>query len=98
MSIRGNTVGTTMQRPDFNENNPRKAGYILNRPLDDLLPKTTEKDNGKTLKVVKGKWAVSAAGVVISDDGEGNVTASIADGGKLIFADDGEGNVNLEVE
>ena len=30
--IRGNTVGTTMPRPDWNQNDPTKADYILNKP------------------------------------------------------------------
>lgn len=46
--IRGNTVGTTMKRPDFN-----RAGSILNNPI----PPVTAEDNGKFLRVVDGKWA-----------------------------------------
>lgn len=30
--IRGNTVGTSMPRPDWNQNDPTKADYILNKP------------------------------------------------------------------
>lgn len=30
--IRGNTVGTTMPRPDWNQTDPTKADYILNKP------------------------------------------------------------------
>lgn len=32
MKIRGNTVGTTMPRPDWNQTDPTKADYILNKP------------------------------------------------------------------
>ncbi len=32
MKIRGNTVGTTMPRPDWNQTDPTKANYILNKP------------------------------------------------------------------
>ena len=32
MKIRGNTVGTTMPRPDWNQTNPAKADYIKNKP------------------------------------------------------------------
>lgn len=32
MKIRGNTVGTPMPRPDWNQTNPRAADYILNKP------------------------------------------------------------------
>lgn len=45
--IRGNTVGTTMKRPDFN-----RAGSILNNPI----PTVNEDDNGMFLRVVNGKW------------------------------------------
>lgn len=45
--IRGNTVGTTMKRPDFN-----RAGSILNIPI----PKVDERDNGLFLRVVDGRW------------------------------------------
>ena len=34
--IRGNTVGTTMPRPDWNQKDPRKADYIHNKP-DDIV-------------------------------------------------------------
>lgn len=32
MKIRGNTVGTTMPRPDWEQTDPRKADYIKNKP------------------------------------------------------------------
>ena len=32
MKIRGNTVGTPMAKPDWNETNPNRAGYIFNKP------------------------------------------------------------------
>lgn len=32
MKIRGNTVGTTMPRPDWKQTDPRKADYIFNKP------------------------------------------------------------------
>lgn len=32
MKIRGNTVGTTTPRSDWNQSNPRKADFILNKP------------------------------------------------------------------
>ena len=35
MIIKGNTVGTTMPRTDFNQENPAKADYLKGR--DDLL-------------------------------------------------------------
>lgn len=38
--IRGNTVGTTMPKPDWNQTDPSKADYIHNKPA--LLGKATE--------------------------------------------------------
>lgn len=32
MKIRGNTIGTPMAKPDWNETNPNRAGYIFNKP------------------------------------------------------------------
>ena len=42
--IRGNTVGTTMPRPDWNQTDPTKADYILNKPenFGGGVGKTTE--------------------------------------------------------
>lgn len=51
--IRGNVVGTPMKRPDFNQTDPKKSDYILNNPI----PRVTEEDNGKFLRVEDGKWA-----------------------------------------
>lgn len=50
MKIRGNTVGTNMKRPDFN--NPKS---ILNNPI----PAITEGDEGKTVKVQGGKYVLT---------------------------------------
>ena len=33
MKIRGNTVGTTTPRPDWNQTNPKRADFILNKPV-----------------------------------------------------------------
>jgi hypothetical protein len=36
--IQGNTVGTSMPRPDWNQTDPRKADYIKNKPnLQDMM-------------------------------------------------------------
>ena len=54
--IRGNTVGTTTPRPDFNQSNSKKADYIKNRPLDRLLPPISADDENKIIRVKDGKW------------------------------------------
>lgn len=53
MKIRGNTVGTPMKRPDFNQTNPKKSDYIKNNPI----PRVTSEDDGKFMRVVNGAWA-----------------------------------------
>lgn len=53
MKIRGNTVGTPMKRPDFNQTDPKKSDFIHNNPI----PLVTEEDNGKFLRVQDGAWA-----------------------------------------
>lgn len=53
MKIRGNTVGTTMKRPNFEQTDPRKSDYIVNNPI----PVVEAADDGKFLRVVDGKWA-----------------------------------------
>lgn len=38
MIIRGTTVGTPTAKPDWNETNPNRAGYICNKPdIDSLI-------------------------------------------------------------
>lgn len=54
MKIRGNTVGTTMKRPDFNQTNPKKSDYIKNNPI----PAITENDEGKIVRVVGGQYVL----------------------------------------
>ena len=53
MKIRGNTVGTPMRRPDFNQDNPKRSDYIHNNPI----PRVTKQDEGKFLRVQDGVWA-----------------------------------------
>ena len=40
MKIRGNTVGTTMPRADFAQNDPKKADYIKNKPAPFIVGNT----------------------------------------------------------
>lgn len=53
VKIRGNMVGTTMKRPDFNQTDERKSDYIKNNPI----PAITEGDEGKALVVRNGAFA-----------------------------------------
>lgn len=65
MKIRGNTVGTPMKRPDFNQTNPKKSDYIKNNPIPVEL---TEEDEGKILRVKDRKWC--AVKIAYVEDGE----------------------------
>jgi hypothetical protein len=66
MKIRGNTVGTTMKRPDFNQTNEKKSDYIKNNPL----PVLTAEDEGKCLFVKDGKLVPVAEKLTPSDKEE----------------------------
>jgi len=63
MKIRGNTVGTPMKRPDFNQKNPKKSDYIKNNPL----PELTEADEGKVLCVSGDKFVLTNLEKIVSD-------------------------------
>lgn len=44
MKIRGNTVGTTVKRPDWNETDPLKSDYIRNKPdIEQIVSSKTVK-------------------------------------------------------
>lgn len=98
MKIRGNTVGTTMPRPDWNQTDPKKADYISNKPDVSAIPGvrasngaetfndiTTNKATGKNSRAAGEKVTVSGW----CGDGSGHdVTVSGA-------CSHGEGNENL---
>lgn len=68
MKIRGNTVGTNMKRPDFNQTDPKKSDYIRNNPI----PRVTKEDEGKTVIVKDGRFALGVptadGSVVVNED------------------------------
>lgn len=66
MSIKGNTVGTTMPRPDWNQTDPKKADFIRNK--DSVNNHLTNKNNphGVTASQVGARpntWMPSATDV-----------------------------------
>ena len=101
MKIRGNTVGTTTPRPDFNQNNPRKADFIKNKPVGRILPEVTSGDNGKVLKVLGGKWSLGDdIGLKLVDNGDGDFFAVITQSDSIEatdvdMTDDGDGNFTI---
>ena len=56
MKIRGNTVGTTMPRPDWEQIDPRKADYIKNKPDLSEYVKDAIKQNPESVKEVVEDW------------------------------------------
>ena len=64
MKIRGNTVGTTMKRPDFNQTDERKSDYILNNPI----PVVNEEDEGKIPVVEDGAYVLKEKNSILELD------------------------------
>ena len=84
MKIRGNTIGTPMKRPDFNQTDPRKSDFIRNNPI----PPVSGADEGKILQVQNGKLMLTefegeqyteGLEYILSDDG----TYYACDGGDI---------------
>lgn len=55
--IRGNTVGTTTPRPDWNQTDPTKADFIKNKPNNYVL---TDADKAEIAEMVEGATVVQA--------------------------------------
>lgn len=90
MKIRGNTVGTPMAIPDWDQDNPLRADYIKNKPEDRLLPSVTEEDNDKILLVKDGKWVSDNVPNLGGKDGEDGKDGKDGADGK-----DGEDGVGI---
>ena len=60
MKIRGNTVGTTTARPDWNQNDPNKADYIRNKPT--IPSKVSELENDSKFIAASGAPVQSVNG------------------------------------
>ena len=61
MIIRGNTVGTPMKRPDFNQTDPKKSDYINNNPI----PAIDEAAEGKLVRVKDGRYVLEDLGYTL---------------------------------
>lgn len=66
MSIKGNTVGTPIPRPDFNQTDSKKADYIKNKPVEN--PRAA--DEGKFLRAKNGKWEPDGNVATLGADGK----------------------------
>lgn len=55
-TIIGNTVGVSNPRPDWDQHDKNKSNFIKNKPL----PKPTEEDNGKFVRVLNGEYVLSS--------------------------------------
>ncbi len=73
MKIRGNTVGTPMKRPDFNQTNPKKSDYIKNNPI----PNITENDEGKIVRVADGKYTLVPMPISEGEGSTANCTIDV---------------------
>ena len=62
MKIRGNTVGTTMPRPDWNQTDPKKADYIANKPDLESMNNTFIGDANTTAAEYKEAWSAGKMG------------------------------------
>lgn len=92
MKIRGNTVGTPMAIPDWDQDNPLRANYIKNKPKNRLLPVVTEEDNGKVAQVEGGKWvkkelSISPGGGTPGENGA-TFTPSVSSSGVISWTND----------
>ena len=61
MKIRGNTIGTPMKRPDFNQTDERKSDYIKNNPI----PVINEGDEGKIPMVSGGAYVLEEKAEIV---------------------------------
>lgn len=84
--IRGNTVGTTMPRPNWEQTDPTKADYILNKPVVvKSINGVTPDENG--IVVLNSVGDPGADG----EDGKQGVTftPSVSDAGVISWTNDG---------
>lgn len=72
MKIRGNTVGTPMKRPDFNQTDERKSDYIKNNPI----PVINEGDEGKIPMAKDGAYVLEKKAEIFKEFTE-QTTAAI---------------------
>ena len=89
MKIRGNTVGTPMAVPDWNQTNPNKADYIKNKPEDRLLPEAYGEGAGCILLLIEDKWCVvDVTSVIIPGKDGATFTPSVSTDGVISWTND----------
>ena len=74
MIIRGNTVGTPTAKPDWNETNPNRAGYICNKPdIPSMIAEELENNGVYTGGDLDAFDSDVLCGRLSINDGEGDV-------------------------
>lgn len=71
MSIKGNTVGTTMPRADFAEKNPKSAAFIKNKPAPFVVGNTVPEGPAIWFNTAPGGAINSEAPLSLDDDETG---------------------------
>lgn len=95
MKIKGIPVGTTTPRPDWNQDNPKRADYIKNKPTPDTTlsvpgmfadamatgEKITKATQNLERKIAAVSDTVAGIGLTATDDGTGVVTIQLSSEG-----------------
>ena len=94
MKIKGNTIGTTMPRSDWNQTNPNRADYIKNKPIVEGL-KAIDNGNGIVTLVYPngGGEAHGGGGSAVSP----TVEVTEIDGGHKVTVTDVNGSQSFDV-
>lgn len=90
--IYGTIVGTTLPKPNWKQDDPRKGDYIKNRPKVVLYTeqKLTDEQKAQARRNIGACTGINGM-VEVTHDGKGNVTMTTT----ATVSDDGNGNVTI---
>ena len=77
MKIRGNTVGTTMPRADFDEKNPKSAAFIKNKPAPFVVGNTVPEGPAIWFNTAPGGAVNSAVPLSLDEDENGYAVQAV---------------------